>query len=118
MNANAKPSQIQHQRIQQHARLDALEFFILLTSPDLFDVLEQHPPIHRERRYPPTETLSMFLSQAMNADRSCQNIVNVSAVKRVVEGLPHYNIYTGSYCKARRRLPTDIVNALVKHTGK
>lgn len=119
MNASAKPCQIQRKRIQQQAgQMDAYEFFNLLTSPELFDVLEKNLPTHRERRYLPTETLSMFLSQAMSADRSCQNVVNSSAVKRAVTGLQHYNTHTGSYCKARCRLPSDLVKALVRHTGK
>lgn len=118
MNASAKPCQIQRKRVQQQAvQMDAYEFFNLLTSPELFDVLEQQLPAHRERRYPPTETLSMFLSQAMSADRSCQNVVNASEVKRAIAGLQYYNTHTGSYCKARRRLPTDLVKALVRHTG-
>jgi len=37
---------------------------------------------HCERLYPPTETLSMFLAQAMSADRSCQHIVNQATVQK------------------------------------
>lgn len=119
MNASAKTRQIQRQRIQQHAgQMEAYEFFNLLTSPELLDVVEQQLPEHRERRYPPTETLSLFLSQTMSADRSCQNVVNVSAIKRVMTGMPPDNTYTGSYCKARRRLPSELVKSLVRHTGK
>lgn len=73
MNASAKLCQIQCQRIQkQSGEMGSFELFNLLTAPELFDVLEAHLPEHRERHYPPTETLSMFLSQAMSADRSCQ----------------------------------------------
>ena len=53
-------------------------FFNLLTGPGLLSAVEDLLPEHRERSFPPTETLSMFLSQAMNADRSCQNIDKVS----------------------------------------
>jgi hypothetical protein len=119
MNASVKLRQIQRQRIQQHAgQIDAYEFFNLLTSPELLDIVEQQLPEHRERRYPPTETLSLFLSQTMSADRSCQNVVNVSAVKRALAGMPPGNTCTGSYCKARRRLPSELVKSLVRHTGK
>ncbi len=37
---------------------------------------------------PPTETLSLFLSPALSADRSCQRAVNEAAVKRLIGGLP------------------------------
>ncbi len=50
---------------------DAQSFFNLLTGPDLLDEVESLLPRHRERLFPPTETLSMFLGQALNPDRSC-----------------------------------------------
>ena len=43
-------------------------------------------PDHRERLFPPTETLSMFMAQALSADRSCQKAVNEAAVKRLAGG--------------------------------
>lgn len=69
-------------RVRHHAAAnDAFRFFDLLTSPELFDALEGSLPVHRERIFPPTETLSMFMAQAMKADRSCQGIVDEVAVK-------------------------------------
>ncbi|MFT5609058.1 MAG: hypothetical protein ACI9PZ_002877, partial [Parvicella sp.] len=41
--------------------------------------------------------LSMFLAQAMNADRSCQNIVNESATNRLLGSLPLCSTDTGAY---------------------
>ena len=60
----------------------------------------------------------MFLAQAMNADRSCQNIVNEAALTRALYGMSPCSSNTGSYCKARRRLPVSMVSGLVRHTGK
>jgi hypothetical protein len=48
--------------------------------------MESSLPEHRERLFSPTETLSMFLAQALKPDRSCQNIVNDAAVKRLTGG--------------------------------
>ncbi len=63
----------QQQRVRRRAEnADSYAFFNLLTSPELLDTVESLPPEHRERLYPPTETLSMFLSPALSADRSCQ----------------------------------------------
>ena len=59
-------------RVRNHARnSDAYALFNLLTGPELFDQVESLLPQHRERLFPPTETLSMFLAQALSADRSC-----------------------------------------------
>lgn len=70
-------------RVGQRARNnDAYAWFSLLTSPEMFDEVESLLPEHRERLFAPTETLSMFLSQALSADRSCQNAVNEAAIRR------------------------------------
>ena len=61
--------------------------FNLLTGPALFDKVESLLPQHRERRFPPTETLSTFRAQALGADRSCQKAVEEAAIKRLGAGL-------------------------------
>ena len=78
----------QHTRISHYKNtFDSYSMFNLLTSDDLLDKVEVLLPNHRERLYPPTETLSIFLGQAMSADRSCQNSVNQVATQRVIGGL-------------------------------
>ena len=91
--------------------------FNALTSDSLLDKVEELLPKHRERLYPPTETLSMFLSQAMNSDRSCQNSVNKSVIHRVGDGLSICSTKTGGYCRARKRLPNEMVSELTRHLG-
>ena len=98
----------QRARLQQQKRIntratncDSYEFFSLLTGPGFLDQVETLLPEHRERLFPPTETLSMFLAQAMSADRSCQKAVDDAAVKRLVGGLPNCSNNTGAYCQAR-----------------
>ena len=66
--------------------------------------MEELLPDHRERLYPPTETLSMFLAQALSEDRSCQKAVNDAAIKRVMGGLRSVSTGTGGYCRARQLL--------------
>ncbi len=90
----------------QAGSADAHAFFNLLTGPELFDVVELALPPHRERVFPPTETLSMFLAQALSTDRSCQRAVNERAIKHLVTGLTPCSTHTGAYCRARQRVPT------------
>ncbi len=76
----------QQKRINYHTHQnDGYQIFNLLTHSDFIDHLEENLPEHRERLFPPTETLTMFVAQAMNEDRSCQRIVNDAAVKRYWE---------------------------------
>ena len=108
----------QQRRVRHHAASsDAFRFFDLLTSPDLLDCLEASLPEHRERLFPPTETLSMFMAQAFKQDRSCQGIVDDVAVKRLLHGLPLCSTKTGAYCKARQRLPLNMVSTMATTAG-
>jgi len=119
MNAKQNQRQLQQKTIQKEAfNQDAISFFNILTAPELFDVLEALLPEHRERLFPPTETLSMFLAQAMNDDRSCQRVVNEASVSRLIHGLAPCSTHTGGYCRARKRLPTTMVSSLVSKTSE
>ena len=119
MHPNHNASAFQQHRVRRHARnSDAYAFFNLLTSEQLLNQVESLLPAHRERLFPPTETLSMFLAQALSADRSCQKAVDEAAVKRWVAGLPQCSTHTGAYCRARARLPLDMVSTLTCYTGR
>lgn len=104
-------------RRQLHAA-DAYRFFDLLTDDATLDQVESLLPAHRERLLPPTETLAMFMAQALSADRSCQNAINEFAVRRVAGGLSACSTSTAAYCRARKRLPQEMISSLVCFTGQ
>ena len=72
MHPNPRVRVQQQQRIRRRAdQSDAYTFFNLLTSPALLDRVESLLPEHRERLFPPTETLSILPAPgepAMNTD--------------------------------------------------
>jgi hypothetical protein len=106
-------------RIGRRARgVEVVDFFNLLTGPELLEVTESHMPEHRERLYPPTVTLSMFMRQALDTDGSCQKAVNGWAAQRQAEGLSVQSVRTGAYCKARERLPVSMVMGLTQAVGQ
>ena len=118
MHANDKARAWQQHQVRKHSRnSDAYAFFNLLTSEPLLDRVESLLPAHRERLFPPTETLSMFMAQALSADRSCQKAVDEAAVKRLAGGLPQCSTHTGAYCRARTRVPLEMVSTLARYTG-
>jgi IS4 transposase len=118
MHRNPSASSLQR-RVRRHAgNSDAYAWFNMLTGPEMFDQVESLLPRHRERLFAPTETLSMFLAQALNADRSCQNAVNEAAVRRTHGALPRCSTHTGAYCRARGRLPMEMVRTLARHSGR
>jgi hypothetical protein len=95
-----------------------VEFFNVLTSPALLETTEALLPEHRERLYPPTVALSMFMRQVLEADGSCQKAVNGWAAQRAADGLSPCSVRTGGYCRARQRLPLEMVCALTRETGR
>jgi Transposase DDE domain len=112
-------SQQHRDRVRRQAhRVGAVDFFNMLTGAALLEVTEAHLPEHRERLYPPTVTLSMFMKQCLQADRSCQKAVNAWAGQRAAEGLSVQSIRTGAYCQARQRLPLQMLTALTRQTGR
>ena len=108
----------QQNRVKSHIEnTDTNAFFELLSEPELLAKLETLVPPHRERLFPAKETLAMFIGQVMNADRSCQNAVNQTAIQRLSEGLPVCSSHTGAYCKARQRLPLEMISTLALCAG-
>ena len=119
MHDAIRNARMQQQRVRSRVgNSDAYAFFNLLTGPELFDKVESMLPRHRERRFPPTETLSMFLAQALSADRSCQKAVDEAAIKRLSAGLAPGSTHTGAYCRARMRLPVAMVDTLAGYVGQ
>lgn len=117
-NCNRPAVQRQQCIAKQAQTGDANRFFNLLSSPELLDVVEAQLPAHRERDYPPTLTLSLFLGQVMSADGSCQNAVNALNVNRALMGLSPLSGETGGYCTARKRLPLEMVRVLAQESGR
>lgn len=119
MHPSQRPALRQQQRVRRQAEnTDSDAFFNLLTGPRLLDDVEKLLPTHRERLFPPTETLSMFLAQALSGDGSCREAVNGAAIKRLVGGLQRCSSSTSAYCQARTRLPTPMISTLVCKTGE
>ena len=121
---NRSPQRAPHQKrcrlkfVQRSRSTKAVEFFNVLTSPELLHTTEAHLPKHRERLYPPTVALSMFMRQVLDADASCQKVANGWAAQRAAVGLSACSVRTGGYCRARQRLPLAMVSALARQTGQ
>jgi hypothetical protein len=120
MDRNARKALHQRQtRIGRQAKAtQAVEFFNILTSPELLDTTEALVPEHRERLYPPTIALSIFMRQVLESDGSCQKAVNGWAVQRAADGLSPCSVHTGGYCRARQRLQLQMVSTLTRETGR
>jgi hypothetical protein len=95
----------------------AVDFLALLSHDELALTIENNLPTHhRERIYTPTKTLSMFLAQTLNEDRSCSKTVNDMLIQ--TQSVNNTSANTAAYCKARKRLSLPLLTQLVNRTGK
>lgn len=119
MNASRRISRHQQERVQKKlCAPDSYALFDLLTSDQMLDQVEQLLPHHRQRLFPPTEVLSMFVSQALCEDHSCQKAVNDTAVRRAQSAIRRCSTSTSAYCQARSRLPVELPRQLCRYTGQ
>jgi hypothetical protein len=102
----------------QLARHKGLPFLALLSRPVVASVCRAIGHQWRERVYTPWITLSLFLSQVLSEDHSCDEAVDRFQKVRFDRGLPPVSTETTSYCDARIRLPEGIVWELVRRTGR
>ncbi|CRI67066.1 transposase [Thiocapsa sp. KS1] len=108
----------QRQRVLAHiADTDVGGFFDLLTAAQLLERVEALQPPFRERVYSPTETLAMFMTQALSEDGSCRAVVNAAAVRRVLDGEAPLATNTSAYCQARARLSLPMIATLAREAA-
>ncbi|HEY9830581.1 MAG TPA: IS4 family transposase [Stenomitos sp.] len=89
-----------------------LPFRDLLPEATIQEVLDTLEIKYRRRLFDPFVTLWAFLSQVLDADKSCHN-----AVSRVIAWLSGEKVElpsqdTGAYCQARQRLPEKLLQQL------
>jgi hypothetical protein len=71
-----------------------------------------------EPTYTPARTRALFLSQARDADGSCQQAVARLQAWQAATGQPVCSSSTGAYCKARQRLRPDAIRTLAEPCGR
>jgi hypothetical protein len=95
-----------------------LPFRDLLPEATIQEALNALEIKYRRRLFDPFVTLWAFLSQVLDADKSCHN-----AVSRVIAWLSGEKVElpsqdTGAYCQARQRLPEKLLQQLFSKVAK
>jgi hypothetical protein len=91
-----------------------LPFADVLTEAAVRDALAEHGVAFRDRVFAPATTVWGFLSQVLSDDHSCRDAVARVLAHRAVGGLPACSPNTAGYCKARGRLPTEVLRTLAR----
>lgn len=90
----------------------------VLGDQEIAAVADELVEPHRERIYPPLDTLRLFVGQVLSADRACQDVVGRRLSERVAQGQSVSALNTGSYCDARQRLPIKLPVTLGSKIGE
>src|SRR6478672_7743039 len=94
-----------------------LPFHDWLDPATVAQVLDANHVTFRDRIFTPLVTLWTFLSQVKSPDHSCREAVARLIAFRVARGETPCGPETGSYCKARQRLPLKVVTDLARGTA-
>ncbi len=103
---------------QQFLQGDAGVFDGVLDEQEVAALVSELVEPYRERIYPPLETLRLFVSQVLSADRACQDVVGRRLSERLAQGQSRSALGTASYCDARGRLPLTLSKTLCTLIGE
>ena len=107
-------TQINHtkqQKLQHYAnKINSSDFVDLLSNDALTATIKDHVPPFREQIYTPTQTLSMFVAQTLNEDRSCSKaVIDMIIQNKSNNKARKISPNTGAYCLARQKLPLPLL---------
>lgn len=95
-----------------------LVFRELLSEQRIRAALERAQVVFRKRVFDPLTTIYAFLSQVASKGSSCEDAVSRVLAERTANNERPCSADTGSYCKARGRLPEGVIVELARETGQ
>src|SRR5512135_2278312 len=101
-------------KVEELRNAPQLPFHDLLEPASVERVLKDNHVRFRDRIFSPLVTLWTFLSQVLSPDHSCREAVARVIAFRVARGEEPSGPDTGSYCKARQRLPLKVLTDLAR----
>lgn len=116
-NLGRKARQVQSVR-QRMIQQEEMPFGDLLGLEWVSSIVQQEVKAWRDCVYTPLITLQTFLTQVLSAEQCC-----LAAVARLLafltsQGRKLCSPKTGPYCKARKKLPEDLLRRLVRESGR
>lgn len=103
---------------QGFAQIQGNPFSDILSSEKLQSLIEQEVEDFRERIFSPLVTTTTFVRQMLEPDQSCRDAVAKLRAELGAADEETCSLHTGSYCKARKRLPESLLHELVRETGQ
>jgi hypothetical protein len=97
---------------------EGLPFAHYLPKERIHRALRQAGLSFRDRLFSPAVTLWAFLSQVLDRDHSCRQVVARLCAWLTAQGRRPRSANTGAYCKARARLPEALLRQLARDSGR
>jgi len=107
----------QRRHLRQRLENQDLCFGQLLPQEQVQAAMDRCKLVYRQRLYTPLVTLWTFLYQVLSPDQSCRAAVARLLAFLGAGGMEGVNAQTDPYCKARQRLPENLVADLARHSG-
>jgi len=105
------PDEVQ-QRIEKLLKKDQIRLSALFTDDDVHRLCEELEIDFRERTFTPATTLGLFVSQVLSRGDACSTIMTQFNRERKRQGLSPVSEDASAYCKARARLPVELIDRL------
>lgn len=104
--------QVIEQRIEQLMATDQMRLSALFTDDDIHQVCSDLKIKFRQREYTPAITLGLFVSQSLSRGDACSTVTTQFNRERKRDQLVPVSEDGSSYCKARARLPVELIDIL------
>jgi hypothetical protein len=102
------------QRIDELIRKDQFRLHDVFTDADVHHLCAELGIEFRDRCFTPSTTLSLFVSQVLSRADACSTVVTDFNRERKRQKLPPVCEDASAYCKARAKLPVELIDQLSK----
>jgi hypothetical protein len=116
-NLGQKARQVQSIR-QEMVHQESMPFVDLLGLEWVAAIVEEEVQVWRECVYTPLITIHTFLTQVLSAEQCCLAAVARLLAFLAVRGKKLCSAKNDPYCKARERLPEELLRRLVQESGQ
>ena len=106
-----QPAEVQG-RIKQLMAVDQMRLACLFQDEDVHELCGELEIRFRDRAFTPATTLGLFVAQMLSRDDACSTVVAQFNRERKRDGLPPVSEDASAYCKARARLPVELIDRL------
>jgi hypothetical protein len=110
--------EVVEQRIEQLKANDQIRLHDVFTNEDVNRICDELNIEFRDRCFTPATTLGLFISQVLSRGDACSTVMTQFNRERKRQGVQPVCEDASAYCKARARLPVELIDRLVNHTAQ